>query len=164
MKRIVIIIVFLLCSQAFLGQDIFKKFENRNQVSTEIIDKKMFDLMNKVKIDASDTETKKYQDLIKKLDYLKISRTYDVTVSNEMKLEFDKLLKSSGLIEIKKATEGNSTVRVIVDNENEIKNAYLLIQIGNTTKESILMYARGIISKTELSTLSNKITYSRKNN
>ena len=61
-------LLYLLVSYSFFGQSVFDQFEGISGVDAVIINKKMFDLMSKVKLDTSDKETLQYMSLIKKID------------------------------------------------------------------------------------------------
>ena len=56
-KKIILTLVFALVSSTFFAQAIFDKFDGQEGVTSIIVNKKMFDLMSKVKMDASDKET-----------------------------------------------------------------------------------------------------------
>jgi hypothetical protein len=58
--------------KSIFAQAVFDKFDGQDDVTSIIVNKKMFELMSKVKVDASDKETQQYMNLIKKLDNLKV--------------------------------------------------------------------------------------------
>jgi hypothetical protein len=72
MKKGIIALVFTLITSPFFAQAVFDKFDGQDDVTSIIVNKKMFELMSKVKVDASDKETQQYMNLIKKLDNLKV--------------------------------------------------------------------------------------------
>jgi hypothetical protein len=45
----------------FFAQAVFDKFDGQDDVTSIIVNKKMFELMSKVKVDASDKETQQYE-------------------------------------------------------------------------------------------------------
>ncbi|MEY3500201.1 MAG: hypothetical protein RL308_1870, partial [Bacteroidota bacterium] len=51
MKKSIIIVVFALLPIAFFGQAAFDKFDGQDDVTSIIVNKKMFELMSKVKVD-----------------------------------------------------------------------------------------------------------------
>jgi hypothetical protein len=63
-------LVFTLITSPFFAQAVFDKFDGQDDVTSIIVNKKMFEI--KVKVDASDKETQQYMNLIKKLDNLKV--------------------------------------------------------------------------------------------
>jgi hypothetical protein len=58
-------LVFTLITSPFFAQAVFDKFDGQDDVTSIIVNKKMFELMSKVKVDASDKETQQYMNLIK---------------------------------------------------------------------------------------------------
>ena len=72
MKKIIITLVVVLVSNTFFGQSAFDKFDGQDDVTSIIVNKKMFELMSKVKMDATDKQAQQYLNLIKKLDNLKV--------------------------------------------------------------------------------------------
>jgi hypothetical protein len=54
--------------KSIFAQAVFDKFDGQDDVTSIIVNKKMFELMSKVKVDASDKETQQYMNLIKKLE------------------------------------------------------------------------------------------------
>ena len=71
MKKFAITLVLVLATSPFFAQGAFDKFDGQDDVTSIIVNKKMFDLMSKVKMDSSDKEAQQYLNLIKKLDNLK---------------------------------------------------------------------------------------------
>ena len=68
MKNLIITLVFAFVTNVFYAQGAFDKFDGQDDVTSVIVNKKMFDLMSKVKVDATDKETQQYINLIKKLE------------------------------------------------------------------------------------------------
>ena len=85
MKKSIITLLVVLVSNTFFAQGAFDKFDGQDDVVSIIVNKKMFELMSKVKMDASDKEAQQYLNLIKKLDNLKVFTTKSTRVENEMK-------------------------------------------------------------------------------
>ena len=90
MKKFIIILVFSLASSPFFAQSVFDKFDGQDDVTSIIVNKKMFELMSKVKVDVSDKQAQQYQNLIKKLDNLKVFTTTSTRVASEMKESAEK--------------------------------------------------------------------------
>ena len=80
MKKLIIITVFAMLPSLFFAQGAFDKFDGQDDVTSIIVNKKMFDLMSKVKMDPTDKEMQRYISLIKKLDNLKVFTTKSVRV------------------------------------------------------------------------------------
>ena len=67
MKNLVVVIAFLMSSAVSFAQNAFDKFEDKEGVTSVVVNKKMFEMMSKVKVDAKDKETQQYLNLLKKL-------------------------------------------------------------------------------------------------
>ncbi len=121
MKKIIITLVVVLVSNTFFGQSAFDKFDGQDDVTSIIVNKKMFELMSKVKMDVNDKQTQQYLNLIKKLDNLKVFTTKSTRVENEMKVAADKYIKSSGLEELMRVNDNGRNIKIYVksgSNEN----------------------------------------------
>jgi hypothetical protein len=84
MRKLVLVLVIILLPTAFFGQAAFDKFDGQDDVTSIIVNKKMFELMSKVKVDATDKSAQTYLNLIKKLDNLKVFTSGSTRVSSEM--------------------------------------------------------------------------------
>ena len=60
MKKYISTILLLLVTSPFFAQSVFDQFEGVERVNTVLVNKKMFDLISKVKLDSSDNETQHY--------------------------------------------------------------------------------------------------------
>ena len=70
MKKLVLILALVLVSNTLFAQSVFDKFDNQDDVTAIIVNKKMFSMLSKV--DIKDKESQQYVNLIKKLDNLKV--------------------------------------------------------------------------------------------
>lgn len=70
MRKVILIIALVLVSNTFFAQSVFDKFDNQDDITTVIVNKKMFTMLSKV--DAKDKQSQQYINLIKKLDNLKV--------------------------------------------------------------------------------------------
>ena len=154
-----IALLFLLVSNSFFGQSVFDQFDGIPGVDAVIINKKMFDLMSKVKLDTSDKETLQYMSLIKKIDYLKVYRTQNERISLQMRLTAEKYAKSSGLEELLSTIEGGKRVRILGKqgvSENQLKELLLFVE-GSKTDDTVLMSITGIFDLNEVPALTDKM-------
>ena len=71
MRNLILSIVFIAFTSVTFSQSVFDKYEDKDNVTTVIVNKKMFELMSKVKVDVKDSEAQQYMDLLKKLENLK---------------------------------------------------------------------------------------------
>ena len=72
MRKLVLVLMFSVLSTAFYGQAAFDKFDGQDDVTSVIVNKKMFEMMGSVKMENKDKVSQQYLSLIKKLDNLKV--------------------------------------------------------------------------------------------
>ena len=159
MRKQLVAILFILVSNSFFGQAVFDQFEGIAGVDAISINKKMFDLMSKVKLDASDKETQQYMSLIKKIDYLKVYRTQNERIAIQMRLTAEKYAKSSGLEELLSTFEGGRRVRILgkqAGSETQLKELLLFVE-GNKTDDTVLMSITGNFDLNEVPALTDKM-------
>jgi len=158
-KNFIITLFFALASQAFYAQSAFDKFDGQDDVTSVIVNKKMFDLMSKVKVDASDKETQQYINLIKKLDYLKVFTTKNPKIEAEMKSSADKYIKTAGLEELMRVNDGGRIVKISVKSgatDSQVKELLMFID-GAKTNETVLLSLTGNFDINEISVLTDKM-------
>jgi hypothetical protein len=85
-------LVFTLITSPFFAQAVFDKFDGQDDVTSIIVNKKMFELMSKVKVDASDKETQQYMNLIKAGQFESFT-TSSTRATNDMKSAAEKYIK-----------------------------------------------------------------------
>ncbi len=157
LKKVTAILVFVLLSNTFFGQSVFDKFDNQDDITTIIVNKKMFSLMSK--IDAKDKEGQQFMALVKKLDNLKVFMTASDKKSDEMKYTADKFVKTEGLEELMQINEKGKNVKIYVKsggNESQIKELMMFIE-GSGKEQSVLMSLTGNFDLDELSILTDKM-------
>ncbi|OXG04466.1 uncharacterized protein DUF4252 [Flavobacterium araucananum] len=159
MKNFIITLVFALFSHAFYAQGAFDKFDGQDDVTSVIVNKKMFDLMSKVKVDASDKETQQYINLIKKLDFLKVFTTKNPKIEADMKASADKYVKTAGLEELMRVNDGGRNVRISVKSgatDSQVKELLMFID-GAKNDETVLLSLTGNFDINEISVLTDKM-------
>jgi hypothetical protein len=158
-KKIILTLVFALVSSTFFAQAAFDKFDGQEGVTSIIVNKKMFDLMSKVKMDASDKETQQYLSLIKKLDDLKVFTTKSTRIEGEMKVVADKYIKSAGLEELMRVNEDGRSIKILVKSgasDSQIRELFMFIE-GAKNDDTVLMSLKGNFDLNEISVLTNKM-------
>ncbi|MFB0910879.1 MAG: hypothetical protein ACI9Q9_000960 [Flavobacterium sp.] len=160
MKKGIIALVFTLITSPFFAQAAFDKFDGQDDVTSIIVNKKMFELMSKVKVDASDKETQQYMNLIKKLDNLKVFTTSSTRVTNDMKSAADKYIKTAGLEELMRVNDSGKNIKILVKSgatDSQIKELLMFIEGGSKSNETILMSLTGNFDLNEISILTDKM-------
>lgn len=158
-KKLILTLVFSLVSTTFFAQAIFDKFDGQEGVTSIIVNKKMFDLMSKVKMDASDKETQQYLSLIKKLDDLKVFTTKSAKLESEMKVVADKYIKTAGLEELMRVNEDGRSIKILVKSgatDSQIRELFMFIE-GAKNDDTVLMSLKGNFDLNEIAVLTNKM-------
>ncbi|GAA4772552.1 DUF4252 domain-containing protein [Flavobacterium hankyongi] len=160
-KRIVIIATFILLPFFSQAQTLFDKYDGQEGVTSIVVNKKMFDLMSKVKMEASDKDAQKYLALIKKLDNLKVFMTSSNKTTADMRGNVDKYLKSTNLEELMRVNDGGKNVKIYVksgNSDSQVKELLMFIEGTNAKgNETVLMSLTGNFDINELSTLTNRM-------
>ena len=157
LKKIAVVVLVLVVSNTFFAQSVFDKFDNQDDITTIIVNKKMFSLMSK--INAKDKEGEQFLALVKKLDNLKVFMTASDKKSDEMKLTADKFVKSEGLEELMRINEKGKNVKIFVksgNKESQIKELMMFIE-GTGKEQSVLMSLTGNFDLDELAVLTDKM-------
>jgi hypothetical protein len=156
MKKVILITLLIVASNSF-AQSVFDKFDNQDDITTVIVNKKMFSLLSKV--NPTDKDSKQYIELIKKLDNLKVFVTSSDKKADDMKATADKYIKSSGLDELMRINNKGKNVKIFVKsgaNDSQIKELLMFIE-GSGKEESVLMSLTGNFNLDELSALTDKM-------
>ena len=160
-KKTVIIIALLALMPLFSqAQSMFDKYDGQDNVTSIIVNKKMFDLMSKVKMEASDKDAQKYLSLIKKLDNLKVFMTSSARTTADMKANVEKYQKSSNLDELMRVNDGGKNVKIYVrsgSSDSQVKELLMFIENDSAKDKTVLMSLTGDFDLNEISTLTNKM-------
>lgn len=160
MKKFIITLVVALMATPFFAQTVFDKFDGQEDVTSIIVNKKMFELMSKVKVDASDKETQQYMNLIKKLDNLKVFTTSSTRATNDMKLASEKYVRTAGLEELMRVNDSGKNIKILVKSgatDSQIKELLMFIEGGSKSNETVLMSLTGNFDLNEISILTDKM-------
>jgi len=160
MRKLVFVLVFSVFPAVFFGQAAFDKFDGQEDVTSIIVNKKMFELMSKVKVDATDKSAQPYLNLIKKLDNLKVFTSGSTRVSSEMKVTAEKYMKSAGLEELMRINDGGKNIKIWVKSgakDSQIKELLMFMEGTLKGNETVLMSLTGDFDLNELSVLTDKM-------
>lgn len=109
MRKIILVIALVFISNTiFAQQTLFDKFNGNENVTSVVVNKKMFSLLSKMKVE--DKETQQYVNLIKKLDNLKVFVTTNSSWASEMKATAGKYLKTASLEELMQVNDKGKLV------------------------------------------------------
>ena len=161
MRTIFLSVLFVLIASPLFAQGAFDKFDGQDDVTSVIVNKKMFEMMSKVKVDASDKEMQQYHRLIKKLDNLKVFTTKSSRVEAEMKATAERYMKTANLEELMRVNDNGRSIKILVksgDKDTQIRELLMFID-GGKGEDSVLMSLTGDFDLNEISVLTDKMRF-----
>lgn len=161
MKNLILSIVFLFSASFAFSQSVFDKFEDKDGVTTVIVNKKMFEMMSKVKVDTQDKEVQQYMTLLKKLDNLKVFTTDSDKMAGELKGTVTQYLKSNPLEELMRINDEGKKVNIYIKSgasENIVKELLMFIDAPSAKdNQAVVLSLTGNFNLDELSALTEKM-------
>jgi len=163
MKRILpyLTLAFTLFTVTFAsGQDTFSKFEKNKDINSVVVNKKMFEMMANVKVEATNPEEKLYFDLIKKLTGLRVFNTKAQDVKKDMITTVNEYAQAKNLKELVNKKDNDSKILIYINNTGTNKNIAELVMLNDSvdsSRETILVFITGNFSLSELSSLTKKM-------
>ena len=161
MRKIILTTLLVLMPVLTFGQSALDKFDGQDDVTSIVINKKMFELMSMMAVDSLDRSAHDYQELIKKIENLKVYSTTSKRATTEMKSAYKKYLKSAGLQELMRVSEnGSSSVKIAVKpilGGNKIKELGMFLEGTSELNPTVLMSLTGDFDLNEVTTLTDKM-------
>jgi len=133
----------------------FAKYEDRDDVTSVIVNKKMFEMMGKVK----NNESQEYLNLIKKLDNLRVFTTQNAKTAADMKATANAHIKSVGLEELMRVNDKGQNIKIMVKTgatETKVKELLMFIE-GSPKGDTVLMSLTGEFDLNDISMLTEKM-------
>ncbi len=160
MKKLFSILMVTVAVNFAAAQSAFDKFEDKDGVTSVIVNKKMFEMMSKVKVDAKDAETQQYLNLLKKLDNLKVFTTSNNKIADDMKNTVNSYLKSNPLEELMRVNNEGKNVKIYVNsngNSTIVKELLMFIEGNSKDNEAVVLSLTGNFDLDEISVLTDKM-------
>ena len=156
------------------SQSVFDKFEDKEDVTSIILNPKMFRMLATMGINLDDPEAQAYVDMAKNITGFKVFTTGDENISADMGATVAKYLKSSSLEELMRIKDGAQTVQFYVKegkDENHVKELLMYItglkeltqgediEINGKKREfeTVVMSLTGDIDLRQISKLTNQM-------
>lgn len=112
MKKLGILIAFLIVSNLTFGQSAFDSFENERDVTSVVVTKNMFKLLSKMDLNSTDPEAQEYLTMVNDLDNIKIFTTENSAVAKKMNIAVtDYLASSKSLGELMRIKDEGKNIR-----------------------------------------------------
>ena len=161
MRNLIVIFAFLIAAGNSFAQSVFDKFEDKDGIASVIVNKKMFEMMSKVKVDAKDKEMQQYMNLLKKLENLKVFTTSNAKLGVDMKATVTSYLKSNPLEELMRVNGDGKNVKIYVKsggNDSIVRELLMFIE-GSNVKDAntIVLSLTGNFNLDEIAVLTEKM-------
>lgn len=111
-RKLMIALMIAILPMFTFAQSIFDKFEDMDDVSTVVVNKRAFDLMSRVGADSP--EAKEYISMVKSLNSLRVFATENATIAADMKVKVNAYLKSSKLSELMRIKDKEGNVKIYI--------------------------------------------------
>jgi hypothetical protein len=174
MKKIVVVLSLLMTPIVLSAQSIFEKYEDQEHVTSVVVNQKMFKMLANIDVQTNDSDSDAFINQVKMLDNLTVFTTDNIGVSNSMKKDVDKYIKSSKLEELMRIKDGDQTVNFFVlegKDDNHVRELLMFVNgLGDITKEenisingkqrvieTVLLSLTGDIDLRQVSKLTNQL-------
>jgi hypothetical protein len=140
MKKVILIVAIALTSTISFGQSMFDKYEDMKEVTSGVINQKMFAMIASIDIDLDDPDAKKFMEMAKKIESVKILSTSNSSISKNMRADAEGHINKANLSELMRFKDGDQTVKFYVKegkDDNHVKELFMLINgLGELTKDA----------------------------
>ncbi|MDA9348480.1 DUF4252 domain-containing protein [Polaribacter sp.] len=142
MKKLVIVVAFLIASSASYAQSFFDKLEDMDGVDVVVVTKDAFEMLSKFKdIQLEGNQTMKVFSLIKELKELRVFTTDESSIANKMDEMVSKSIKNNRLKELMRVKDDDSRVKIYVKttkNKDYVSEVLMFVKgIEKKTKENV---------------------------
>lgn len=145
-KKFIITTVLALLPSLFFAQSAFDKFNDLDDVTAVVINKKSFDLLDQMQF-KMDEKTEKYISQVKNIDKFKMFSTSNVKISEEMKQTFETYRKKEDLEQLLSIREGGNDIKIYVkskDDSSKVSEFVMFIEGGDKKgDETVLLSLTG---------------------
>lgn len=162
MKKLILILAIALLPFLSNAQSIFSQFENNDDVTTVIVNKKTFEIMSNITVD--DQESQEVLDMVKGLDQLKVFTTENQKIGNEMNGVINSYLSKSKLSELLSVNDKDAKVKIYIKegkNSNHVTELLMFVNEidghGQNTPETVIVSITGDIYLDKISKLMNNM-------
>jgi len=163
-KKIIIIFLIALAPLATFSQSVFDAFEDMDDVSAVIINKRAFKLMTQVSGETSEAD--EYISLVSGLDNLKVFATENASIAAQMKIKVKAYLVSDKLSELMRVKDKDGNVKIYVKegkDENHVSELLMFVDgiskplSGGRNPEAVIVSITGDIDLNKISELTSKL-------
>lgn len=160
MKKLIMAFALSILPVVTFAQAAFDKYEDKPEITSVIVNKKMFQLMGEMKMDPKDKNAQQYLNLVKKLDNLKVFTTQSDKYSKDMKATVDGYLKSHPLDELMRVNDEGRSVKIFVKSgatAAQVKELLMIVEGSKPKDKTAILSLTGNFNLNELSVLTDKM-------
>ena len=172
MKKIMVIIAFIVAPMFTNAQSIFDTLEDMDGVDMVIVTKDAFELLNKFKpksADVKDNEVMQAFEMINDLNEFKMFSTDNLDIAVKMEKMVNSAIKKSNLTQLMRIKQDDSRIKIYVKatkNKNYVSEVLMFVKgIDKQTKgmsEAMVMSLTGNIDINKMSEFTDKIVKENK--
>lgn len=138
MKKIAILIAFIVAPMVTSAQTFFDTLEDMNGVDMVVVTKDAFELISKFKnVEVDDNEGMKVFQMIQDLKEFKMFSTKDINIANKMETMANSAIKKQNLTQLMRIKDENSRVKIYI---KSTKNKDFVSEV--------LMFIKGVDKQT----------------
>ncbi|MCK0131348.1 DUF4252 domain-containing protein [Flavobacteriaceae bacterium F08102] len=152
-KKVIFTITLALIATVGYSQSIFDKFEDLDDVSAVVVNKKMFDMI--ISVSENDVD---FKNMVNGLISLKMFTTKNSTVANQMNAAAAEYLKSAKLSELMRVKDDGNNVKIYVKegrDKDHIKE--LFMHVNAKDGESLVFTLIGDIDLKQIAKLTKQM-------
>lgn len=170
MNKLIIIIAIAMMSFTGMAQtSIFDKYDGKDDVTTIVVNQKMFELM--AKFGGSSSEAKEYAEMVGGLTGLKVFTTENSALAADMDKTVNSYLKSSKLSELMRINDDDAQVRIYIregKDEDHVKELLMFVNgldnhlegIEGHNAEAVIVSLTGDIDLNKIAELTEEMNIS----
>lgn len=173
MKNLFSLILLTATTLAF-SQSIFEKYEDMDNVTSVVVNQKMFSMLAEMQIQTNDSEAEAFLTQVKALKNLTVYTTADDAICKSMINDVKSYVKSSNMEELMRIKDGEQNVKFYVRSgrdDNHVSELLMLvnglseftaqqnIEVGGDKRviETVLLSLVGDIDLRKVSELTNQL-------
>ncbi|MFT5761880.1 MAG: hypothetical protein ACI8WA_001003 [Polaribacter sp.] len=165
MKKIIVLIALVIAPAVSFGQSMFDKLENLDEVSSFIINKDAFQILQKFggNMVSGDNDAMEIFKMVENLNELKVFKTSDVKVAKTMESMVTSAVKQSKLTELMRMKDKDARVQIYVktgSNKEYVSEVLMFVngisRVTDGKADSAIISLTGMIDINKLSGLADK--------
>ncbi|MEN8703789.1 MAG: DUF4252 domain-containing protein [Polaribacter sp.] len=172
MKKIVVLIAFVLAPMFSNAQSIFDSLEDLDEVDMVVLTKDAFELLNKFKpkdVKVEDNDVMQAFEMLNELKEFKMFSTDNLTIANKMESMVKTAIKKANLTELMRIKDDDSRVKIYVKatkNKDFVSEVLMFVKgidkQTNGMSEAMVLSLTGNIDINKMSDYTDKIVKENK--